>query len=142
MITELFKHYDDKYWRDVIKLFLVKADSCIDGETTEMLYKTILSNGGITEYTLLFDVCRELIVHKKEAQLVLVTEILEKSVNGEYPSYGPLFWYVPEYELYEIAVLSAERLFAADKLVLEIEKRLSINPNIQAAKYYMYTKLV
>ena len=115
VITELFKHYDDKYWRDVIKLFLVKADSCIDGETTEMLYKTILSNGGITEYTLLFDVCRELIVHKKEAQLVLVTEILEKSVNGEYPSYGPLFWYVPEYELYEIAVLSAERLLGNAK---------------------------
>ena len=115
VITELFKHYDDKYWRDVIKLFLVKADSCIDGETTEMLYKKILSNGGITEYTLLFDVCRELIVHKKEAQLVLVTEILEKSVNGEYPSYGPLFWYVPEYELYEIAVLSAERLLGNAK---------------------------
>ncbi|MBQ2686616.1 MAG: AAA family ATPase [Clostridia bacterium] len=42
----------------------------------------------------------------------------------------------------QIVGLSAERLFAADKLVLEIEKRLSINPNIQAAKYYMYTKLV
>ena len=110
VINELFSHYHDEYWREVIKLFLVKADSCIDGETTQELYEEILSNNAIAEYTLLFDVCRELIVHKREASLVLVKEILEKSANGEYPAYGPLFWYVPEYELYEIAVLAADTL--------------------------------
>ncbi|MBQ7322682.1 MAG: leucine-rich repeat protein, partial [Clostridia bacterium] len=109
-ITELFRHYGEDYWREVLQLFLVKADSCIDGESTEALYRLILSEDRITEYTLLFDVCRELIVHKQEASLVLAEDILEKSVNGTYPPYGPLFWYIPEYGQYESAVLAAERL--------------------------------
>ena len=33
-------------------------------------------------------------------------DILEKSVDGSYPPYGPLFWYVPEYDLYEPLLLT------------------------------------
>lgn len=110
ILNELFAHYDDAYWSAVIKLFLVKADSCIDENTTEDLYDSILKHNKICEYTLLFDACRDLIRHKEQAQVGLVCDILCKSIDGTYPPYGPLFWYVPEYELYETAVLAAEKL--------------------------------
>lgn len=106
-ISELFGHYSDSYWAKVLQLFLMKADSCIDKETTDKLYKLILSENKIEEYTLLFDCCRDLIVHKQEAQTVLVCDILQKSADGVYPPYGPLFWYVPEYGLYETALFAA-----------------------------------
>ena len=106
-VSELFGHYSDSYWAKVLQLFLMKADSCIDKETTDKLYKLILSENKIEEYTLLFDCCRDLIVHMQEAQTLLVCDILQKSADGVYPPYGPLFWYVPEYGLYESALLAA-----------------------------------
>jgi len=115
VIQELFSHYSDPYWADVIKLYLVKADSCIDNETSGNLYRMILDTASVCEYTLLFDTCRDLICHKEEAQLVLVHDILEKSAEKIYPPYGPLFWYVPEYELYETAVMAAEKLLGNAK---------------------------
>ncbi|MDE6200327.1 MAG: leucine-rich repeat protein [Clostridiales bacterium] len=108
VIAELFSHYADAYWAKVLQLFLVKADSIIDRQTTEELYNRILLDSGINEYTLLFDSCRDLIKHKQAAQTVLVCDILQKSVSGVYPPYGPLFWYVPEYELYETALLAVQ----------------------------------
>ncbi|MDE7107028.1 MAG: leucine-rich repeat protein, partial [Clostridiales bacterium] len=110
VITELFSHYSDAYWAKVLQLFLVKADSLIDRQTTAELYNEILSGNGIDEYTLLFDSCRDLIKHKQAAQTALVSDILQKSASGQYPPYGPLFWYVPEYELYEAALLAADSM--------------------------------
>ena len=109
-LYELISHYGDSYWSSVINLFLVKADSCIDGDETEELYRNILEVGAICEYTLLFDTCRDLIRHKERAELVLVLDILVKSTSGVYPPYGPLFWYVPEYDLYETAAIAADKL--------------------------------
>lgn len=110
VIDSLFTHYSDPYWSDLIRLYLAKADSALDCDATETLYKHILAATGLTEYTLLFDTCRELTECREAAQLVLVADILEKSARGIYPPYGPLFWYVPEYGLYETAVLAAGRL--------------------------------
>lgn len=110
VLNDLFSHYDDSYWSSVINLFLVKADSCIDGDATEELYAKIVDGKGICEYTLLFNTCRDLIRHKESAELVLVLDILAKSADGVYPPYGPLFWYVPEYKLYETAVLAASKM--------------------------------
>lgn len=110
VVDKLFEQYNNPNWSDVLKLFLVKADSRIDGLLTEELYEQIASNRDIADFTLLFDACRDLISHKEEAQRVLVRTILERSAEGEYPAYGPLFWYVPEYELYESAALAAEEL--------------------------------
>ncbi len=104
-LKELFAHYDDPYWSAVLQLFLVKADSLTDCETTATLYRTLMTYG-ITEYTLLFDTCRDLLCHKEAAQGVLVGDILTKSADGTYPPYGPLFWYVPEYSLYTPLLLS------------------------------------
>jgi hypothetical protein len=115
VIKDLFSHYKDSYWVPVIKLFLAKADSCIDGEVTEKLYSTVISTNEILDYTLLFDTCRELIGHKCEAQTVLVHDILKKSIDGTYPAYGPLFWYVPEYELYDAALSSAAKMLGNPK---------------------------
>lgn len=107
VLKDLFSHYADPYWSAVLQLFLVKADSLIGGKTTTALY-TELMTFGITEYTLLFDTCRDLICHKEEAQCALLRDILRKSVDGTYPPYGPLFWYVPEYELYEPLLLALD----------------------------------
>ena len=103
-LKELFSHYDDPYWSAVLQLFLVKADSLIDKETTKALYGSLLSFG-ITEYTLLFDTCSAL-EQRETVQCALIRDILEKSLDGSYPPYGPLFWYVPEYSLYGSLLLT------------------------------------
>ena len=105
IIKEIFNHYNDLYWKEVIKSFLLIADRKLNSEAINNLFGTILSLG-ICEYTLLFDSCREMVCHTVETQKILVTDLITKSVSGIYPPYGPLFWYVPEYKLYEIAVLS------------------------------------
>jgi len=105
MLRELFSHYDDPYWSAVLQMFLVKADSLIDSEATKVLYTTLLSLG-ITEYTLLLENCSVLENHGEIARQTLLQDILEKSANGSYPAYGPLFWYVPEYSLYASLLLT------------------------------------
>lgn len=112
-LRELFSHNTDAYWSDVLKLFLIKADSEIDGDTTTVLYNTLLSFG-ITEYTLFFDAAKNLIFHKKEALTALISDILKKSAEGIYPPYGPLFWYVPEFNLYEEVIASLDALKESD----------------------------
>lgn len=103
-VADLFSHYSDPYWSSVIILFLVKADSLIDTQTTHNLYRHLMPLCG-DEFTLLFDTCRELLRHKDTVEFVLTEHILLSSVNGTYPAYGPLFWYVPEYDLYETVLL-------------------------------------
>lgn len=110
-LSGIIDHYADSYWSAVIKLFLVKADSIIDEAVTDEVYRAIVSEKGFNyDYTLLFDACRDLICRRETAQLTLVCDILMKSCNGTYPAYGPLFWYVPTYELYKIALSAAEKL--------------------------------
>ena len=108
-VEELFSHYADPYWSAVIKMFLVKADSLIDENTTKSLYE-LITCFGICEYTILFDTCRDLLRFKEYAQNVLVSDIIKKSAEGVYPAYGPLFWYVPEYGLYEACLIALESL--------------------------------
>ncbi len=108
-VENLFSHYNDTYWSSVIKMFLVKADSLIDEDTTQKLYELICSFD-VCEYTLLFDTCRDLLRMGNKAKMILVADIIKKSVEGVYPPYGPLFWYVPEYELYEISLLALNHL--------------------------------
>jgi len=109
-LDELLSHYTDQYWSSVIKLFLVKADSEIDEQTTIELYDRIANNEKILDYTLLFDTCRDLIRFKDAAQVTILKEILYKSAEKVYPPYGPLFYYVPEYELYPQALKAAAEL--------------------------------
>ncbi|MBQ9691720.1 MAG: leucine-rich repeat protein, partial [Clostridia bacterium] len=115
VLEELFSHYENEYWSPVIKMFLVKADSKLTREQTGALYGKIITENRIFDYTLLFDTCRDLINHKVPAQTVLVCDILLKSVNGAYPPYGPLFWYVPEYRLYDIALMTLDTRLRKEK---------------------------
>ena len=117
-LRELFSHYSDPYWSAVLKLFLVKADSEIDRESAKALYRAIVTSADIREYTLLFDTCRDLIRHKKEAETELLGDILHKSVEGIYPPYGPLFYYVPVYELYAPLASALAENVSAEGLAL------------------------
>lgn len=108
-LNKLFKHYKDKYWNDVTSCFLVKVDEVIPFTTTKKLYDILLTSG-ICEYTLLFDICKKMNCHQEETQILLTNDILRKSASGIYPPYGPLFWYVPEYELYEALILALETM--------------------------------
>ncbi len=108
-IRDLFSYYGNPYWSKVIEMFLVKADSSADEETTKALYELIMSFD-ICEYTVLFDVCKAFLLHKQIIQNVLVSDIMKKSAEGIYPPYGPLFWYVPEYNLYETCLIALEDL--------------------------------
>lgn len=105
----LFDHYNDPYWSVVLQMFLIKADSCADAENTEALYGEVLKLG-ITDFTLLFDTCQKLLFHKEAVQKTLLTDILECSATKVYPPYGPLFWYVPEYDLYGTLLSTLESL--------------------------------
>lgn len=108
-VEELFSHYADSYWSAVIKMFLVKADSLVDENTMKSLYE-LITDFGVCEYTILFDTCRDLLRFKKYAQNALVSDIIKKSAEGLYPAYGSLFWYVPEYGLYESCLVVLESL--------------------------------
>lgn len=124
-IAALFVHCADPYWASVIKIFLEKADGCIDEDTTRELYG-ILTGQNLSEYSILFEACRNLICHKNMAQLILVADILKKSADGTYPPYGPLFWYIPEYLLYEEAVLALGELKAGKASAENFVKALAL----------------
>ena len=108
-LAELFYHYKNKRWENTIRFFLLKVDKTLTFNLIRSLYEVLMSFG-ICEYTLFFETCREMTQHQEKTQIVLVTDILKKSVNDTYPPYGPLFWYVPEYELYEVALLSLDQM--------------------------------
>ena len=108
-IYELFSNYMNKYYAETIKSFLVYADKRLPFDAIKTLYELLMSIG-ICEYTLLLDACKHMSQHQEKTQIILVTDILTKSVNGTYPPYGPLFWYIPEYELYEVSLLTLDSL--------------------------------
>lgn len=108
-LSELFAHYKDKYWENTIKIFLLKADNTLPFASIQIMYEHLMLLG-ICEYTLFFETFKKLSRFQEETQILLVADILKKSVSGIYPPYGPLFWYIPEYELYEIALLALEQM--------------------------------
>ncbi len=115
-LTELFTHYRDKYWENTIDKFLLKADNTLSFITIQAMYGHLMSLG-ICDYTLLFKTSKNLSQYQEETQILLITDILKKSVSGTYPPYGPLFWYVPEYNLYEILLLALEQMKEDDSFV-------------------------
>lgn len=104
-LLELFSHYEDEYWAKTIKAFLVYADDCLTEDVIIQLYD-LLMHQDICEYTLFFEACKKMQKHREETQCILLRDILQKSAEGIYPPYGPLFWYVPEHELYESLLLT------------------------------------
>ena len=108
-ITALFENYKDKYWEETIRCFLLLADGVLPPDSVKVLYSLILSCG-ICEYTLLFDTCGRMTRYPEQTRILLLADILKKSVEQTYPPYGPLFWYVPEYGLYETLLLALEGL--------------------------------
>lgn len=105
-VTALFSHYTDDYWQDVITLFLLRADQQLDADGIGRLYALLLDSG-LREYSLLLEVSGQMTVHREKAQLTVVERILRNAVDGTAPPYGPLFWYIPAYGLYEAAVKAA-----------------------------------
>ncbi len=116
LISELFSHYSNAYWNNVIKYFLLKVDRISEAAKVEKLYRLLMACG-ILDYTLLFETSKNMTCHQELVQMALIGDILEKSINGTYPSYGPLFWYVPEYDLYEMAILSLKKYIKQFQLV-------------------------
>ena len=109
-LTELFSHYSDPYWTQVITLFLVKADSLMNGAEMRNLYLEAIKAGNICDYTVLLEACDNLVNNKQTARVTTVYDILKKSAEKIYPPYGPLFWYIPTYSLYEETLLALETL--------------------------------
>jgi len=116
-LEELSSHYREPYWAPVLQLFLVKADSLIDADTSRQLYAALLTRG-IEDYTVLLAAAQALGNHRLEVQTQIAGDILQKSVDGTFPAYGPLFWYVPEYDLYEALALALQAVPGAKALAL------------------------
>ncbi|MBQ8183561.1 MAG: leucine-rich repeat protein [Clostridia bacterium] len=108
-LLELFSHYADEYFTETLKAFLIYVDDRLTEDVITQLYN-LLMNQGIYEYTLFFEACKEMSEHKEQAQCALLRDIIQKSTDGTYPPYGPLFWYVPEYELYEPLLLTLDTI--------------------------------
>lgn len=108
-LLELFSHYADEYFAETLKAFLMYVDDRLTEDVITQLYD-LLMNQGICEYTLFFEACKGMQKHREKAQCSLLRDILQKSVDGTYPPYGPLFWYVPEYELYEPLLLTLNNM--------------------------------
>ena len=108
-IAELFENYKDQYWAETIRSFLLSADAQLPMNTVKALYALLMSFG-ICEYTLLFDTCNHMTRYPEQTRILLLADILTKSANKIYPPYGPLFWYVPEYGLYETLLFTLEGL--------------------------------
>lgn len=106
-LFELFSHYADEYFAETIKAFLVYADERLTADVLTKLYELLMQQG-ICEYTLFFEACQEMQNYREQVQCELLGDILQKSADGTYPPYGPLFWYVPECGLYEQLLLTLE----------------------------------
>ncbi len=113
-ISQLFELYGDEKYEEVIRQFLLKADKAVSSEVIKELSDIILSEK-INEYTLLFEISKEMTIHKSNIQINTLQDILLKSADGTYPPYGPLFWYVPEYSLYK-ELLFALRMLTENEL--------------------------
>ena len=100
-IVQVFSNYKDEYWHLVIIEFMLKADRSLDMIQMNSMLNSILECN-ISDFTLLFDSCVKMETHREFVQKLLVKRILEYSATGIYPAYGPLFWYIPEYNLYEM----------------------------------------
>ncbi len=108
-LFELFSHYADKYFTETIKAFLLYTDKHLTEDVIAELYGLMMQQG-ICEYTLFFEACKEMEKHREETQCALLLDILQKSAESIYPTYGPLFWYVPEYELYKPLLLALDTI--------------------------------
>lgn len=100
VLGTLFANYKDPYWAETLRQFLLITDGQMTPTQVGALWEQ-LTRLGICEYTLLFSAAGEMTAHRALAQGILLGDLLEKSSDGTYPPYGPLFWYVPEFDLYE-----------------------------------------
>ena len=139
-IATLFANYSNEYWREVIKLFLIKADSVLGEKQTSNFYGIIFNQSKILDYTLLLETSKDLIVNKQSAYKAIITDIFTKSVSGEYPAYGPLFWYVPEYNLYSELLLLANEFLGNAKALALIRDVCFICGNIYNASEFLLEK--
>lgn len=122
-IRELFAHYSDPRWNMVFKLFLEIAEEKSTSNRRKQLYTAIVDTGLITDYTLLFDFF--LSVDKDYPFIpklkLFIGDILTKSLDGRYPAYGPLFWYIPHYRcLYGLLVEVLQENFLGDARALAL----------------------
>ncbi len=108
-IIELARFYEDIKFEGVFRSFLLRIDTEISADILKPFFDAFLTEG-ITEYTLLFEALEWMKTHKKAVGIILTKDILLKSANGVYPPYGPLFWYVPEYGLYEELLIALDSI--------------------------------
>lgn len=108
-LAQLFSNYRNSYWAEVIRQFLLLTDARLERTQAAELWKKIIGLK-VREYTLLFSATGAMEHHRELAQGLLLADILKKSTDGTYPPYGPLFWYVPEFSLYEALLCSLESL--------------------------------
>lgn len=109
-LNALFSNYQKPYWSPVIEMFLLKADSEIDKSETAELYAKIIENESVSDYSLLFDTAKYFSKNRDTAQVTVLRDVLYKSAEKICAPYGPLFYYVPEYELYPQAIMAADAL--------------------------------
>ena len=119
MLTEYFRdHYHDSYWTKVTELFLSKADHKCSQKGMAQLYQLVCKNID-GNYDLLFRMCK-VFSHRTAVEKLLLRDILERTLSGEYSAYAQLFCYVPRENLYDTALTVAGEIW----LDIQHEKRL------------------
>lgn len=107
-IAQLFSNYSNAYWEEVIKLFVIKVDNVIKKEYMRAFYGELFACANILDFTLLLNVSNELVVNGEELKQCVLRQILTITCKGECPAYGPLFYYVPAFNLFNELLCVAE----------------------------------
>lgn len=105
-VRDLFAHYKDPRWHTVFELFLSIAEEKSTTDRRKLLYTAIIDTGLIVDYSLMLDFffANENWYPCIPKLKLIIKDILAKSINGQYPAYGPLFYYIPEYKLYSLLI--------------------------------------
>ncbi|MGN0765960.1 MAG: leucine-rich repeat protein [Christensenellales bacterium] len=133
LLWKLVNDWQDKYWYNTIKMFIVKADSLIDAEQMQELCQFIVNQGfefkqeelkgqGIAcfDYTLLCEVAAMLKHNRDIVNIFVTTDLLSRSANRQLPPYGPLCWYASRWELYSYLVRALYTNLSTDERALSL----------------------
>jgi len=115
-INELFlNHYFDNKWTEALKLFICKIDNDVLNEEIYKFFNELFKDNYIDGN---YDIYYELlpVLNNKDIfKEILIKDLLNKSINNILNPYQELFYYIPEYNLFDDLIVTSNKLISNDK---------------------------
>ena len=106
---ELFANSHQRLWGNVITQFMVIADERISWLQMQFLTRTAVSQVH-GNYSPLFDACTQMKKQRHTVQLLLLEDIIHKTISGTYKPYGHLFCWPMIHRLFEATLVAAQQV--------------------------------